>query len=315
MIGRHDPEPPPRGYVLASDGLLARDSGGWSQNKLDFLARYAKPAIGATKKKRGLTHYVDLFAGTGKNVCINRATGVVIAEFPGSPIIALQAAFTTREGEELHFKHFHFCNKIRRDHEALKKRVARKLRVLGGRVDKENVRFYYGDANTKLSDILNQIPPRAYVLVFADIEGPSNLAFSTVEELKRRHKSVDLYMLFPTGWMDRLLAYDAEELAKFSELWSTFFGTDRWKRIVLRRQTPHQARPMREELRQLYVGQLRKYWKNAGVLFAVRKRIESKKALYHMLFAHDHEAAGSIAESARKGSSVGQGDLFEQDQG
>jgi three-Cys-motif partner protein len=299
-------DPAPEGYEIASDNLPARKSGSWSREKLDFLHRYVGPAMQATKRKGGHTHYIDLFAGPGRNIVIDKNTRRVIDEFEGSSIIALRSEFPSKAGP-LKFRNFHFCNISELDHEVLRIRTGRALEAIGDSVDPENVHLYHGDSNEQVAEVLDGISGWAYLFVFVDIEGPSDLAFETIRVLRSRHSSVDCYVLFPTGFIDRVLEYDPEELEKRKDMWDRFFGTTIWLKIVRQRYTTSQARKMRSELLRLYQDQLRTVWKRADVVMAITKG-DGHRVLYHMVFAHDHPAASSIFSWAR--GKLAQLDLF-----
>ncbi len=303
-------DPVPEGYAIAKDGLPARDSGAWAREKLDFLDRYVGPAIQATQKKRGHTHYLDLFAGPGGNVVVDKETGQISDEFPGSPILALESEFQSKAGP-LRFQNFHFFNRAEFDYDLLEKRIAKALERLGGLVDPGNVHHYLGDTNERIDAVLNSIPSWSYLFVFADIEGPSDLEFETLRALRGRHRSVDLYVLFPTGFIERVISYKPEQLAKHKEMLDRFFGTDTWLQIVGKRFTPSQAREMRAELLKLYQKQLRTIWKHADVVMPIRK--DGQRILYHMILAHDHPTARKILNWAS--SKLQQLDLFGRSRG
>ena len=281
----------PEGYAIAMDGLPARVSGAWAREKLAFLDKYVGPAIQATKRKGGYTHYIDLFAGPGWNIVCDKSSGRVEDQFPGSPILALESEFPSKAGP-LKFQHFHFFNRSELDYELLRTRVATSLKRMSGAVDPDNVHHYYGDSNDRIHDVLQRIPNWAYLFVFADIEGPGDLAFETIRAMRARHDSVDFYSLFPTGYLDRVLAYDPEERRRHETMWDQFFGTTEWLSIVGRRYTSSQAVKMRGELLQLYREQLTTIWQHADIVTTITR--EGQRVLYHMVFAHDHPAARSI---------------------
>jgi three-Cys-motif partner protein len=295
----------PDGYAIASDGLLARKSGAWAREKLDFIDRYVGPAMSATQRKGGHTHYVDLFAGPGWNVVVDKRSGRVKDEFAGSPILVLESQLA-QESELLRFQHFHFCNESELDHKLLEIRTGQRLERLGSTIEPNNVRHSHGDSNELIRELLEDIPTWAYLFAFADIEGPDDLPFATLQALKHAHKSVDLYLLFPTRDIQRLLSYKRDELEKHEEKCDRFFGTPEWRRIVGRRYTTSQAREMRRELLELYQAQLRTVWTHADTVMPIRRR--GRVVLYHMLFAHDHPAAERIFRWAR--SKLEQLDLF-----
>lgn len=285
-----DPLPDDGKYRFASDGIPARHQGAWASHKLEWLRQYLPPALRATKRKKGNCYFVDLFAGPGRTVS-NRSGQLL--EFEGSPLIALHAVGKGR-GWEGRFRGLHFCNLDPIDHSLLELRLEAALQEneeVGGRVH-----HHLEDANTAVDRILAEISSWAYILAFADIEGPGDLAFETLSKLKRRHPSVDLYVLYPTRLgLDRLLAWDPERRRPFEPALDRFFGSTEWRPIVDARVTDRDHLRMRTELKELYATQLLQHWKHVEDLLAIRK--PNGKPLYHMLFAYDHEAAGAIARN------------------
>ena len=289
-------DPVPEGYLLSlHDGLPARNQGPWARDKLRFLEEYVTPALGATKRKRGHTHFIDLFAGPGRNA--SSSTGYH-QEFEGSPIRAVRAVFKGKEGEE-RFGGLHFCNLDQLDDQLLKKRVERTLQMHNIGELRDRIHYYPGDSNERIGEILASIPSFAYLMVFIDIEGPQDLPFDTIRELRKRHASVDLYVLFPVGLgRDRLLSYKPEKRLDYEHILDPYFGTPAWRDIVSERTTPSQAPEMHRRLRELYMRQLLQLWKHVDVAIRVTKAGSYK--MYDMLFAYDHEAAGRIAKFARR---------------
>lgn len=286
----------PNGYLLSrDDGLPARNQGPWARDKLKFLEQYITPALGATKRKRGHTHFVDLFAGPGRNVSTDAGYH---QEFDGSPIRALRAAFRGKDGEE-RFGVLHFCNLTALDDWLLKQRVEQTLREHEISELRDRIKYYLVDSNEHIAKILASIPSFAYLMVFADIEGPQDLHFETIRQLRKRHDSVDLYVLFPVGLgRDRLLSCKPEKILDYKHIFDRYFGTMEWRSIVEERTTSSQAHEMHRRLRELYMRQLRQLWKQVDVAMRITKARHHK--MYDMLFAYDHDAAGRIAKSARR---------------
>lgn len=294
-------DPVPKGYRMGKDRLPARNQGPWARDKLSFLDAFEGPALIATKKKKGQCHYVDLFAGPGLTV------SDADIEYTGSPIRALYAEGKGK-GWTGRFRGFHFCNIKPLDHELLERRIDIQLAIQGERDLRTAIRHDLADCNEAVDSIMKRIPQIAYVLAFADPEGPKDLAFSTIERLKRDHASVDLYVLYPTFLgMERNFEYNRETRAKYRPTYDRYFGTDEWWDIVEQRKTERDAVRMRGALKNLYVHQLRKHWEYVEEVLQVR--MDSGKRLYDMLFAHSHPAAGSIAKSAKRRS--GELDMFD----
>ncbi len=246
-------------------------------------------------------------ADSGSGACTPFGTPSRLWDAPAS---TPQSEFESKAGP-LRFQNFHLFNRAEFDYDLLEKRIAKALERLGGLVDRGNVHHYRGNTNERIDEVLNSIPSWSYLFVFADIEGPSDLEFETLRALRGRHRSVDLYVLFPTGFIERVISYKPEQLAKHKELLDRFFGTDTWLQIVGKRFTPSQAREMRAELLKLYQKQLRTIWKHADVVMPIRK--DGQRILYHMIFAHDHPTARKILNWAS--SKLQQLDLFGRPRG
>ena len=78
-------------YLTGSDGLPARSSQPYAQDKLYYVERYQKIFATGMKNRWKQRIYLDLLAGPGR--CRIEATG---EEFPGSPVWSLDAEFTKR---------------------------------------------------------------------------------------------------------------------------------------------------------------------------------------------------------------------------
>jgi len=234
--------------VRASDGLLARDSGPWGLTKLSFLDHYCPAAIQATERKLQ-RYYIDLFAGPGVNV----VRGTPDVEYEGSPLRVLR--YVGLQRKDLSFTHAVFMNAIRRDQQALEARVDRMLELGESRLARENIKLVSDDANKAISRVLGEIPKRAYVLVFADMEAPKQWPWDSMKALKAQgHESVDLYTLFPLDMaIMRLLAYKKDHADRYAEALSRFFGTDAWRDLVGRRLTEAHAPQLRRDLVTLYL--------------------------------------------------------------
>jgi three-Cys-motif partner protein len=70
------------------DGLLARPSGLWANEKLDYLARYIDVFETSMRGHWSARNYIDLLAGPGKNQM--RETGTFTL---GSPLLALTTRY------------------------------------------------------------------------------------------------------------------------------------------------------------------------------------------------------------------------------
>jgi three-Cys-motif partner protein len=278
----------PRASVMASDGLIARDSGDWAQFKLEFLQEYGPVACDATATKLQ-RYFIDLFAGPGLNVGRESKK-----EFDGSSLCAMQL-----KGKRAAFTHLIACNDKKDQHDALTLRVDRCVAAAKSHITRANIKLIHGNTASHLSSILSSIHPKAYALVFADIEGIQEWPFHLVEKLRGAgHASIDLCMLFPLEMtINRLLSYNKEHTEKYASLVTNFFGTDKWKPILGSRITDGQADECRQRLIELYDAQLRKHFAHVMQVRDVKRR--GDQTLYRLLFASDSDAGKRIAEWAR----------------
>jgi three-Cys-motif partner protein len=287
---------------IASDGLAARESGEYSKKKLAFIEYYCSPAIDATATKVRRV-YLDLFAGPGLNVI--RESG---EEVEGGALKVLQSV--GRQHPEKSFTHAHMVNIDARDHGALQARISRLVQSGRCMVPPGDVHCHNGDANQLLPQLLATANALDYVLVFADIEAPSQLPWETVANLTGYgHMSVDLYMLFPLEMgLNRLTSYgDIPE--KHRVIISRFYGNEDWRPIIEARKTETQSQECRRRLEDLYLSQLRRHWEEAVQVAHVR--LVGRQGLYRMLFATNHQAGLDIGKWAKgKADSTDQTDFL-----
>ncbi len=273
---------------IGPDGLRARGNGEYAERKLVFLNHYLPYALTATARKRHRV-YVDLFAGPGINVDGANA-------FESGALRALKAQ--GRGNPSPTFTDVYLVNIDADDHAALERRVDVLCSSGECQVPRARIRVMLGDANELIPSILSQVRPQAYLMVFADIQGPTNLPWRSVEALRAQgHRSMDFYMLFPLEMaINRMLAYEHDRNEQYAEQLTAFFGTDAWQAIAATRLTDAQSRECKIQIEALYCTQLEKLWDKAGKLFDVHLRGDQK--LYRMLFAASHEAAHRIARAA-----------------
>lgn len=274
----------PPTLIPADDGLVARASGAWAQDKLFFLAQYM--GIFATGMKFKWPHrvYVDLMAGPGR--CRIRDTG---EEFPGSPLLALQTKTPFAE-----------VVLVESDPEAFAALSARVERANTGRA----AMIIKGDCNDRaiIDHIKSRIGP-GLGLLFVDLIG-LDVRFETIRAITSGIH-VDLVVTFP----DMDVKRNADQADR--DRWTAFFGGTRWQEAVARWQahrTPEGSVPAM--LVNLYRRELRDqlgYTHSA----AVRPMVNSKRAtLYRPLFASRHELGLKFWNSISKRDRNGQGDLF-----
>jgi three-Cys-motif partner protein len=271
-----------------SDGLIARNNGIWAKDKLSFLDEFGPPALRATEAKFQ-RWYVDLFAGPGVNVD-DEETG---EEFEGASLRALK--MTALKDERLYFTHLVLVNKHGPSHDALQARVDRHCENGYCRAPRTHVTIEKGDANALVHSIIRRIDSKSYVFVFADIEAPRQLPFSTVRALRSHgHTSIDFFVLFPLDMaINRIMSYNPQTVEEGSDTLTAFFGTDKWRPLVDQRKTDAQSPNLRRAVLELYMDQLRQDWAFVKVVRDVNRR--GSIGMYKMLFATNHQAGERIS--------------------
>ncbi len=191
----------------AKDGLPARISGLWTQDKLTYVQKYAAAFMGAMapKRKEGKWDrlvYLDLLAGPGRG--IDRKTGV---EFDGSPLRALKI--------QPPFNRLFFADLSPKNVNALRQRIPQQ--------DLSRVYIQDGDCNALAERVAGQLSTRTLSLAFVDPEG-----FEATFEMFRAFatRRIDLLLLFPTGGIARNLHLFAK--ASDSRL-DKFMGGREWR--------------------------------------------------------------------------------------
>jgi three-Cys-motif partner protein len=157
------------GLTVASDGLPARESGGWIETKHHYLDRYCGIFSTGMKNLWPKRVFIDVMAGPG--ICKIRDTG---QEMDGSPLIALNHPFTDYTFVE---NHAISCD-------ALKKRVTNHPR---GKL----VRIVCSDWKEALERGDLDFP-NALVLAFLDPTGISQIPWKSIKRLITGNKAIDL---------------------------------------------------------------------------------------------------------------------------
>lgn len=164
----------------ATDGLPARVSGPWTQEKLTYVEKYAKAFMMAMapKRERGKWDrlvYLDLLAGPGWG--IDADTG---HEFDGSPLRALKI--------QPAFDRLFFADLNSRNIEALRQRIPPQ--------HLQRVDLRLGDCNALAQEFSRQLTNRTLGLAFVDPEG-FEAKFEMFQALATRR--IDVLFLFPSG--------------------------------------------------------------------------------------------------------------------
>jgi len=276
----------PRNY--GEDGFVVRDNGEWAKRKLEFLEQFGPVALKATRTKVSRV-YVDLFAGPG----INQPEPPQVP-FDGSPLRALSLRSDIGEA----FTDAYFINKDPLDHAALDARVSAAIRDGHSYVSRDRAHVWHGDANERLTEVLDAVHPKSYVFVFADPANPNQLPWRSIELLKthRAHESVDLYTLFPYGMaLQRMASYNADATEINAPALTAFYGDESWRSCMTLRASGAFSREFAQCMLDKYLTRLRSQWEYADVACEVRI---GKRGLYKMLFATSAAAGRKIARWA-----------------
>lgn len=250
--------------VSASDGLVARPSGPWAEDKLYYVRRYIHAMSTGMKTTWERRAYVDLMSGPG--ICAVPETG---RQFDGSPLIALRARDP--------FDVVILVEANQENADALTTRAAgdglRPVPIILTR-----------DCNE--IDVLDEIRRdtlRALTLVFVDLLG-FNVPFSTIRHLTEKPATMDLVITFPEMNLTRnaLLAAVRDE----SPRWTAFYGTDAWRTHILHwtSKRDRKGESIKWGLTRLYQAQLRTLGYES---ILVREPMRNLKGapLYRPLFA------------------------------
>lgn len=275
---------------VADDGLIARESGPWAEDKLYYLKRYFFAFNQATKATFTRRPYVDLLAGSG--ICFLKDYPSV--RFPGSALLAAacEVPFTDMVGVEIEPESAN----------ALEKR-------LNGISSAYKPQILCGDCNDQ--SVIEEIKKTlrgedTLSLIFVDTLGFSDVAFSTLEQLTRNFRA-DLIYTFQVNDAIRNIeraASDAGEAERFTRA----FGTNEWLkawRDHQRRQTPTSA--FGDTITSLFERRLRQGLGYPHVVSHYRVMKNSKNApLYRLILASHAELGPHLLQQVSAIESTGQ---------
>jgi three-Cys-motif partner protein len=208
-------------YLLPeNDGLQIRSFGKWTKEKLHYLERYINMFETSMRQMRWCARcYIDPFAGKGKYRIENQKD-----VFLGSPLIAL----TTKHP----FTHYFFVDLDQENISVLQERCSA--------VPKITKRFFIGDANQKVNEIVAQIKsiernrPKgtwsSLNLAFLDPDG-LELEWQTISTLATVTK-MDLIIHYSQSGLTR--NFDNYVHAEEETIIDRFFGDLEWRHIYER---------------------------------------------------------------------------------
>lgn len=273
---------------LASDGLLAREAGIWTREKLTYLEKYAGAFTTAMRGKWDRLAYVDLLAGPG--IDIEKGTN---QEFSGSPLIALRVKPA--------FDQLFFADKNKKNIEALKTRIPAEVRT--------RVTVEWGDCNQLVEQVVGTISKSTLVLAFIDPQG-FEVKFRTLQALATRQ--VDVIYLFPDaiGVRRNLADFVRAPKCALDEFW----GDRDWRQLpVAERALSGHPVERPESIIRSFVEAFQakaakigfRYHDEAAPLFANTRNAQ----MYHLLFLSRHPTALTIWRRVKRIAPGGQRSL------
>jgi three-Cys-motif partner protein len=277
-----------------NDDLPMRQAQPYATEKLDYLSRYMAVFATAMREKFPLRHYIDLFAGPGKNYC-TEGNRVLL----GSPLLALMLNHP--------FSHYYFSDNIQENVEALRLRC-------NASPSAHRVWIQVGDANKLVDNVvadINRHGASSLNLAFLDPEG-LELRWGTVEHLASV-KRMDLIMYYPEMGLDRNMGRLVGSNSETSI--DLFFGTTKWREVYEAWQKDP-SRPLHRDLMDLYKSRLGTLGYKEVVedteLSGNEPLIRNSKGgrLYRLLFASKHELGHDFWGKVMKRDVYGQGRLF-----
>jgi three-Cys-motif partner protein len=252
--------------VKASDGLPARPTGRWAEEKAFALERLFFIFNQGMKNRWATRIYVDLLAGPGRSVIRDTK-----AEVDGSPILALKCPVP--------FTHYFFNDADPRALDALQRRAAA--------WPSAQVEYFCCDCNTVVPDLLTRLPERGLFLCFVD-QTKWECAFATLLELACRRR-MDLLVTFHTGNIKRVAGNAPSTL-------DTFFGDPLWPRSG-------SSRGLLDHYENRLAGL---GYERDNIHDQVLIRNTKSTPMYHLLFVSKHARGKDFWEKATQRTASGQ---------
>jgi three-Cys-motif partner protein len=267
----------PQAPSMASDGLPARETGPWVNEKKYYLERYLTISTkGVGPKWNGKLAYVDLFSGPGRSII--RGSG---EEVDGSPLVALTCSFASYV--------FVDTTEVLA---TLKQRLRNHPRFL-------SITFIPGDCNEVIEKVRAALPPDHLTLAFVDPTG-LQIHFSTIQRLVTG-RSVDLLMTiqFGMGILMNLHQYSRSD----GETLTAFLGDDSWRADVKAGATPS---AIGHRILDRYLNQLRKLGYDTVADREIPIRNDQNLLLYFMVLASRHPRGHDFWKKATEIAPSGQ---------
>jgi len=265
----------------SDDGLPMRRGGEWTYTKLHFVNEYLYRFVVSMRGKNWRAiHYIDLFAGPGRNRLDN---GKIVH---GSPILAL--------AQPRSFDRYFFSDSDSSHATALEQRC----RALGA--DMNGIQIFVGDANQVVDEVCDYIyrKDRVYIpntgqslnLAFLDPEG-LDLHWDTVAKLASYR--TDMIIYYPQMGIAR----DAETAPDAID---RYFGDKHWRQIYSQHKRGEE-RFLHRALLDYYKSKLQNFGYVEDPLSEEPVFTNSKDApLYRLLFVSKHQLGNDFWKSVTR---------------
>lgn len=214
--------------------MIQRFGGQWTEKKLEALEDYLKAYLRIfTRNQRAAKftrHYVDAFAGSGMRQAYEQKGERLDFDESEEAVMYMDGSVRKVLSLDQEFHHYWFVEKSAR-------RAAELQRMVGhdfsGRAEKCHVEV--GDANDFLLRWTPTLSAMDRAVVFLDPYG-MDVSWETIVKLAETRK-VDLWMLFPSSGVIRMLPREGEPEEAWSRRLTRLFGSDAWKETFYRQET------------------------------------------------------------------------------
>jgi three-Cys-motif partner protein len=184
--------------------------GNWTEEKLNIFTEYLTAYLTALQNQNFGKVYIDAFAGTGEIVTNDGEQHLV-----GSAKRALSSY--------LKFDRYYFIEENKKKAAELQRMVDAEYPHLADRVT-----IYCGDANARLSEIINQIDWRFNRgLLFLD-PCATEVNWTTLTMIAET-KSIDMWYLFPFSALNRMLTKDGNMDPTWAACIDRLLGDSGWR--------------------------------------------------------------------------------------
>ncbi|HFD86483.1 MAG TPA: three-Cys-motif partner protein TcmP [Gammaproteobacteria bacterium] len=203
-----------------------RFGGPWTEQKLDALERYLRAYLTIfTRNPRAAKfrrHYVDAFAGSGTREARDTATTHLDLDDANEAVDFMDGSVRKVLSIDQEFHKYWFVEKDPVHADSLRRMIRRDFASR-----EEKCKVIQGDANEFLVGWCDRLGPMDRAVVFLDPYGMA-VQWTTIEKLAKTQK-VDLWMLFPSSSVIRMLPRQGPPDEAWSRRLNELFGDDSWR--------------------------------------------------------------------------------------